>query len=129
MRYLSEEEFLLSSRFLFLSMAILVIKQDISNIQKGSLLKIKEPYIELLQKMEYEATVERRNLRSQMAKMQLQVVSLDKNDSFSSFLFLCKGREEKRNYFNPAIRKKVENILHDLMKRASSSDHEVSTTS
>lgn len=129
MRYLSEEEFLLSSRFLFLSMAILVIKQDISNIQKGSLLKIKEPYIELLQKMEYEATVERRNLRNQMAKKQLQVVSLDKNDSFSSFLFLCKGREEKRNYFNPAIRKKVENILHDLMQRASSSDQVASTTS
>ncbi len=41
-----------------------------------------------------------------------------KNDSFSSYLFLCNGREEKRNYFNPAIRKKVKTIMQELMDKA-----------
>lgn len=117
MRYLSEEEFELASRFLFLSMAILVVRQDINHIQKGTF-KIKEPYIELLDKMEYEAKAEQKHLKEKMEEQQIQVVSLNKNDSFSSFLFLCQGKEEKRNYFNPAVRKKVEAILQDLMFKA-----------
>ncbi|WP_186579104.1 hypothetical protein [Aquibacillus kalidii] len=118
MRYLSEKELNIASRFLFLSMAILVIKQDLQNIEKGTILKIKEPYIELLNKMEADATNERKRLRKQMRNLQLQVTQLNKNDAFSSYLFICKGREEKRNYFNPAIRKKVELILDELMHKA-----------
>ncbi len=117
LRYLSDEELKLGSRFLFLSMAMVVIQQDIQHIQKGSF-KIKEPYMELLEKMAFEATNERKKLRQDMQKRNLKVVTLHKNDSFSSFLFLCQGREEKRNYFNPAIRKKVEAIVQELMHKA-----------
>ncbi|WP_164669546.1 hypothetical protein [Virgibacillus doumboii] len=117
MRYLNDEELQLASRFLFLSMAMVVIQQDIQHIQKGAF-KIKEPYTELLEKMYSEATHERRKLRKMMEDEKLKVVTLNSNDSFSSYLFLCKGREEQRNYFNPAIRKKVETILHELMQKA-----------
>lgn len=117
MRCLNEEELRLASRFLFLSMAMVVIQQDIQHIQNGSF-KIKEPYMDLLEKMNMEAANERRQLRKDMQKHKLKVVTLNKNDSFSSFLFLCNGREEKRNYFNPAIRKKVEVILQELMQKA-----------
>ncbi|CDQ40685.1 MULTISPECIES: hypothetical protein [Virgibacillus] len=121
MRYLNEEEFTIASRFLFLSMAMVVIQQDIQHIQNGGF-KIKEPYMELLKKMETEALNERRSLRKTMQTMQLKVVTLEKNDSFSSYLFLCRGREEKRNYFNPAIRKKVQLIIRELMRKTLQSD-------
>ncbi|WP_053220404.1 hypothetical protein [Virgibacillus senegalensis] len=127
MRYLSEEQLSVASRFLFLSMAIVVIQKDLQNIQTGSF-KIKEPFTDLLEKMEQEAVAERRQLRSRMAKEKLQVVSLNKNDSFSSFLFICQGREEKRNYFNPAIRKKVENILRELIQKAQQQYQHYSST-
>ncbi|SDJ88093.1 hypothetical protein [Sediminibacillus albus] len=127
MRYLSEEELALASRFLFLSMAILVIQKDTEALHKSTF-KIKEPFADLLGKMEHEAVSERRQLRGRMAKKQLQVVSLNKNDSFSSFLFICKGREEKRNYFNPAIRKKVENILRELIQKAQQPHQHYSST-
>ncbi|WP_188455247.1 hypothetical protein [Virgibacillus oceani] len=117
MRYLSDEELKIGSRFLFLSMAMVVIQQDIQHIQKGAF-KIKEPYMELLEKMISQAANERKKLRQNMQKKNIKVVTLHKNDSFSSFLFLCQGREEKRNYFNPAIRKKVEAIVQELMYRA-----------
>lgn len=116
MRYLQSDELQIATRFLFLSMAIVVIQQDIKHVQKGAF-KIKEPYIHMLEKMISEATEERRKLRQSMERKQLKVVTLHKNDSFSSFLFLCKGREEKRNYFNPAIRKKVEAIVQELMRK------------
>ncbi|MBC5636656.1 hypothetical protein H8S33_07435 [Ornithinibacillus sp. BX22] len=117
MRYLTDEELKIASRFLFLSMAIVVIQQDIQHIQKGAF-KIKEPYIQLLEKMNANALDERRQLRRKMEAKKLQVMLINKNDSFSSYLFLCRGKEEKRNYFNPAIRKKVEEIVQDIMLKA-----------
>ncbi|WP_226576817.1 hypothetical protein [Halobacillus litoralis] len=117
MRYLQQKELDLASRYLFLSMAITVIRQDRKHMEQGKF-KIKEPYMELLGKMELEARKERKELRKQMDHMKLQVVESGRNDSFTSFLFLAHGYEEKRNYFNPAIRKKVENILFELMKKS-----------
>lgn len=116
MRYLSDEELEVAARFLFLSMALIVIQQDIHTIEAGSF-KIKEPYIELLGRMTTEATNERSKLRSVMKKKDIKVVPLNQNDSFSSYLFICQGREEKRNYFNPAIRKKVKTIMEELMHK------------
>ncbi|RFA35259.1 hypothetical protein CAI16_09135 [Virgibacillus dokdonensis] len=120
MRYLNEDELTLASRFLFLSMTILVIQQDIYFLQTGSFkaFKIKESYLEVLTRMEQLAFQERKNLRKTMQKKRIQVVKLEKNDSFSSYLFICRGREEKRNYFNPAIRKKVKLIFEELMKKS-----------
>lgn len=114
MRYLTDEELRIATRFLFLSMAIVVIQQDIQHIQKGAF-KIKEPYIQLLEKMNANALSERRQLRTEMENKKLRVMLINKNDSFSSYLFLCRGKEEKRNYFNPAIRKKVEEIVQEIM--------------
>lgn len=116
MRYLTDEELNLASRFLFLSMALIVIKQDIEQIKNGTF-KIKKPYLELLEKMNSTAILERRQLRKEMKDKSMQVVLLNKNDSFSSYLFTCKGREERRNYFNPAIRKKVEVIIQELIHK------------
>ncbi|WP_106498073.1 hypothetical protein [Lentibacillus sp. Marseille-P4043] len=116
MRYLNDEELEVASRFLFLSMAIIVIQQDVQHIQTGSF-KIKEPYLKLLEKMTTEATNERRKLRNEMTKKNISIVTLNHNDSFSSYLFVCQGREEQRNYFNPAIRKKVEGIIQELMHK------------
>ncbi|KHE67122.1 hypothetical protein, partial [Halobacillus sp. BBL2006] len=117
MRYLKQKELDLASRYLFLSMAIAVIRQDRKHFEQGKF-KIKEPYMELLGKMELEAREERKQLRYQMDRQKLQVVESGRNDSFTSFLFLAHGYEEKRNYFNPAIRKKVELILSELMRKS-----------
>lgn len=114
MRFLTEEEYSIASRFLFLSMAIVVIRQDIQHVENGPF-KIKMPYLTLLKKMEALALDERRKLRVEMKKQTIEVISLNKNDSFSSFLFLCQGREEKRNFFNPSIRKKVEAIIQEFL--------------
>lgn len=116
MRYLHAEELQIASRFLFLSMAITVMEQDMHYIEAGSF-KIKEPYLDLLQTMTSEAMNERRKLRKMMYDRDLKVIRLNKSDLFTSFLFTCQGREEERTYFNPAIRNKVKNIIIELMKK------------
>lgn len=117
MRYLTEEEFNLTSRFLFLSMAIIVLEKDFQHIKNGAF-KIKEPYLKLLRQMEQLAKNERRRLRLEMRKGKMDVVFIQKNDTFSTYLFIARGYEEERRYFNPAVRKKVENIYQELMIEA-----------
>lgn len=117
MRYLNKQELQIASRFLFLSMTIIVLRQDINHIQNGSF-KIKDPYITLLEHMLTIALNERKNLRKQMKERQMQVLLTRQNDAFSSYLFICQGKEEERHYFNPVIRKKVEYIIQELMLKA-----------
>ncbi|MFC7063554.1 hypothetical protein [Halobacillus seohaensis] len=117
MRHLKQKELEIASRYLFLSMAITVIRQDRKHFERGNF-KIKEPYMELLGMMELEGREERKSLKYQMDTHKLQVIESGRNDSFTSFLFLAHGYEEKRNYFNPAIRKKVKTILFELMKKS-----------
>lgn len=117
MRYLQDDESRVMIRFLFLSMAMVVIEQDMEHVETGSF-KIKEPYRQLLKEMLLIASGERKQLRKIMLQKKMQVVRLHKNDSFTTYLFVCKGMEEKRNFFNPAIRKKVEEILQELMHKA-----------
>lgn len=117
MRYLSKQELQIASRFLFLSMAIIVLRQDINHIRNGPF-KIKDPYITLLEHMLTVALNERKILRKQMRNQHMQVLLTSRNDSFSSYLFICHGREEQRHYFNPVIRKKVEHIIKQLMFKA-----------
>ncbi|KGP72126.1 hypothetical protein [Pontibacillus yanchengensis] len=122
MRYLKEEDRELASRYLFLSMALIVIAQDIHTIENGTF-KIKEPYLELLRKMEHKGKAERKYLKEVMKNKKLDVIYLNKNESFSSYLFTCNGYEEKRNYFNPAIRKNVETIIYELMRKGMQANH------
>lgn len=107
----------LASRFLFLSMTIVVIEQDIRFIEQGPF-KIKTPYLDLLMKMNSIALNERKELQKIMKSKNIQVIKHNQNKTFSSFLFLCQGREEIRNYFNPAIRKKVEKIIQELIRKS-----------
>lgn len=120
MRFLTEEEYMITSRFLFLSMAIITIRQDIKHVEQGTF-KIKDPYTNQLHIIESQSLAERKELRREMKKQEMDVITLHKNDSFSSFLFLCQGREEKRNFFNPAMRKKVEAIIQEQLFKVSMS--------
>lgn len=116
MRYLSEQEMDIATRFLFLSMAVTVMEQDIRFVENGRF-KIKEPYIEVLEMLIARAKAERKSLRKTMQDRKIRISTLNKNDSFTSYLFIAGRKEEQRNYFNPAIRKHVENIIRELIAR------------
>jgi|SRR5699024_2633803 len=115
MRYLAEEELQIASKFVFLSMAITVLEQDLSYIKQGSF-KIKEPYIHLIERMIFTAFENRKKLRKDMYDRDLTVSRTRKDDLFTTYLFICKRREEERTYFNPVIRKNVKEIILDLLE-------------
>lgn len=125
MRYLSKEEIAITTRFLFISMAIIVIEQDLRHMEDGPF-KIKEPYVQLLHQMNLAAQRERKQLRKQMSEKNLQVIRGERTRFFSTFILIAEQKQEEKSYFNPAIRKHVEMILRELMQVASHSS-EVST--
>lgn len=114
MRFINEDDYQVAARFLFLSMAMIVIDLDMQNIQRGKF-KIKEPYLKLLHTMAKCATEERKKLQRTMKEKQIQVIRLDQKESFTTYQIICRGREEIKKFFNPVIRKKVELILEELM--------------
>lgn len=115
MSYLTDDELQLASRFLFLSMTIIVIEKDLKTVHNGPF-KLKRPYIEILERMHTKALAERRQLRQKMNQSQIKVTLLQKDELFSTFLFVGKTKEEQRNYFNPSIKKRVQSIFWDLLR-------------
>lgn len=113
MNLLEDKE--IAVRFLFLGMVKIVIQKDIRNIQAGPF-KIKEPYIELLEKIYFVATNERRKFKKVMWDRKIQVISLGKDGSYSRFKLIYRGREELQTYHNNMIRKHVKGILEELMR-------------
>ncbi|QGH35118.1 hypothetical protein GI584_14165 [Gracilibacillus salitolerans] len=116
MRYITDEEFKIASSYLFLSMAIEVIQKDLHTLRNNSIFKINEPYIKMLESVEKKAIEERREFKQQMHMNKLSVLLTDKSDQFTEYTYYSKRKEEKRRYFNPAIRKKVLVILEELFK-------------
>ncbi|GAE93018.1 hypothetical protein JCM21714_2048 [Gracilibacillus boraciitolerans JCM 21714] len=117
MRNITDEEFKIASRYLFLSMAIEVIQKDLNTLRNNSIFKINEPYIKLLEVAERKAIEERKKLKQQMHINQLKVLLTDRSEGgFTEYTYYAKRKEEKRRYFNPAIRKKVLLILRDLLR-------------
>lgn len=117
MRYIDARDLKVASRFVFLSMAIRVLEQDLTYIKNGSF-KIKEPYVELVEAMISSALEERRNLRKKMFDRDLRVTRLRQDDLFTTYLFICERKEEERTYFNPVIRKNVKEIMIDHLRSA-----------
>lgn len=119
MRYLNKEEIDIATRFLFLSMAITVIQQDLQHLEDGAF-KIKRPYRQLLQIMDSLALKERKQLKRRMYQKKMQVIHGDRTRFFSTFIFIAQQKQEEKSYFNPAIRNHVEAILRELIQESSS---------
>jgi hypothetical protein len=107
----------IATRFLFLGMAKSVIQLDLKSMQEGPF-KIKEPYIDLLEKMYSVATNERRKLKKAMWDRKISVVTLEKDGIFSKYKLFYNGREELKTYHNNIIRRNVKEILEELMNRS-----------
>src|SRR5690625_221982 len=94
-------------RYLFLDMAMILIKKDIQNIENGPF-KIKEPYISLLEQMHTVATDERRKLKKIMYDNKVSVHKLGSENGYTTYKFIHDGIHKQYNYNNQVIKLNVE---------------------
>ncbi|GAB2560847.1 hypothetical protein [Gracilibacillus alcaliphilus] len=116
MRYLSDEEYKIASRYLFLSMVIKVLEYDLKQIHKSHIFRINEPFINLLESSIQMAKEERQVLKIKMLDHKLKVVRSGQRGDFTVYTFILGNQEEQRSYYNPAIRKKVRGIIEELFE-------------
>lgn len=116
MSYIIKEQEI-AIRYLFLGMAKSVIQLDINNIQTGPF-KIKDPYIDLLEKMHSVATNERRDLKKIMWDGRISIIFIEKDGRYSKYKLIYNGREALKTYHNNVIWKNVKEILGELMQKS-----------
>ncbi|MGP4040209.1 hypothetical protein ACTWP4_10040 [Gracilibacillus sp. D59] len=113
MRNITDEEFKIACRYLFLSMAIEVIQKDQTTLRNNNIFKISEPYIAFLEPVIRKAVEEIRELKQLTHVNNLKVLQTDRSEQFTEYTFYAKRKEKKRNHFNAAIRKKVLVIIEE----------------
>ncbi|UOQ48115.1 hypothetical protein MUN88_19020 [Gracilibacillus caseinilyticus] len=99
MRYLSNEEFQLGSRYLFLSLAIQVIQKNLEKLRNQSIFKLNEPYVMLLESIEKKAIEERRQSKIRISQEKIDVLETNQTDTFTEYTYFCKGKAEKKKLF------------------------------
>jgi threonine synthase len=123
MEHLQEKQYTVLSHYIFLSFTIDTLEVERRKLSRTSDIKLSETFIMLIDAMLACAKKQRRSLKETMHKEQLFIQPLGSNDVFTSFLFILDKKEERRDFFNPAIRKKVEAILIELKREAQTNYH------
>lgn len=102
---------------IYLPMLLTILNRDLQVI-KISNLKLKQPYIELLENAMKIVQSELRKTKNYMYKHTMKIQEVNRDEAFTMFLFIYNGYEEYHNYFNPRLRNKVQELLeHYLYKR------------
>jgi hypothetical protein len=102
---------------MYLPMVMTVFERDRIVFEKSPF-KLKQPYLNLLEESIKVVQRDLKTARDYMRKNKMKVEEINRDDTFTMFMFLYKGYEEQHNYFNPRIRNKVQELLeYYLYKR------------
>ncbi|GAA0314263.1 hypothetical protein GCM10008967_00970 [Bacillus carboniphilus] len=105
---------------IYLPMVLTVLDRDLIAIQKSSI-KLKRPYEEFVEEVMKRVQLDLREVKKYLRQENMSVQETNRDESFTTFLFLYKGYEEYHNYFNPRIRNKVQELITSyFLKNATS---------
>lgn len=95
---------------IYLPMVLTVLNRDIKSVNTSTI-KLKEPYLHLIEETMKVVQKELSEIKRYMSKNKMKVYQSNQDEAFTMFTFLYKGYEEHHNYFNPRIRNKVQELL------------------
>lgn len=101
---------------IYLPMVLTVLNRDLKSVN-ASTIKLKGPYLLLIEETMKEVQKELSDIKRYMSKNQIKVYQSNHDEAFTMFTFLYKGYEENHNYFNPRIRNKVQELLEYYLIR------------
>lgn len=124
MTRLSKEQINLFEQAIYLPLLLIVLERDTSII-KDSGIKLKEPYLTLIDQVMRKIQLQLKQIKADMKQQQMKLHKLKQDESFTMYAFLFNGYEEHHNYFNPRIRNKVNELLmHYILKMEGASTSE-----
>jgi len=105
----------IACRRLYLDNALIVLERDLKEFSTGPF-KIKEPYIELIERAITEEAEERRQLKKEFLQRKMKIELEEQSEAFTKYVFYVGRRSESRNYFKPKVQQHVRNKVKDLLK-------------
>lgn len=117
MTRIPEEERDMLEKAIYLPMVLTILNKDM-DIVNQSPFKLKQPYLNLIEKTMKMVHGELAEVKKYLKQHQLKVYELKRDEAFTMYTFLYKGYEEHHNYFNPRIRNKVQELLEFYLKNA-----------
>ncbi|MFS0780110.1 hypothetical protein [Bacillus sp. 1P06AnD] len=103
---------------IYLPMVITILERDRKVIDKSHL-KLKKPYLELVDCTIKEVYKDIKKTRDYLRKNKIKVFKQQSDEAFTMYTFIYKGYEEHHNYFNPRLRNKCEELLTYYLKSPS----------
>lgn len=110
MTRIPEEDRDMLEKAIYLPMVLTILNRDLM-VFNQSPFKLKQPYLNLVEKTMKTIQGELSKVKQYMKKNNLKVYESKRDEAFTMYTFLYKGYEEHHNYFNPRIRNKVQELL------------------
>lgn len=109
-----DEDRLIFEQSLFLPMALTLFERDLHIIERAPF-KLKQPYIRCIEQSMNHLQRDLAIVKQEMKKKKMKAQEMQRDDTFTSFLFVYKGYEEHHNYFNPRIKHYVQEIMEKYL--------------
>ncbi|MGG0719172.1 hypothetical protein ABE096_16470 [Robertmurraya massiliosenegalensis] len=110
MTRIPEEDRDIIEKAIYLPMVLTILNRDLTIVNQTPF-KLKQPYLNLIEKSMKTIQTELAQVKKYMKQNNLKVFELKRDEAFTMYTFLYKGYEEQHNYFNPRIRNKVQELL------------------
>jgi hypothetical protein len=110
MTRLTSQQIQLFEQAIYLPLLLIVLERD-TTIIEASTIKLKEPYIILIDEVMKKIQIELKLVKKEMKQQNMKLHKLKQDEAFTMYAFLFNGYEEHHNYFNPRIRNKVNDLL------------------
>ncbi len=96
---------------LYLPIMLTLIEVD-KKVLATSTLKIKEPYLLLLEQVSRTAHHQLYQIKKAMTKNRMKVIEMERDELFTTYAFIVRGYETRHRYFNYHIKNKVQEMLN-----------------
>lgn len=116
MTRIPEEDRDIIEKAIYLPMVLTILNRDLVVINQSAF-KLKQPYLNLIEKAMKTIQTELLHVKQYMKKNNVKVFELKRDEAFTMYTFLYKGYEEHHNYFNPRIRNKVQELMEFYFNR------------
>jgi hypothetical protein len=94
---------------MYLSMLLSVLECGRLTIEQAPF-KLNQPYVNLVEETIKSALKDLKEVKNLLKTGNMRIKKVGQDNDFTMFLFIYKGYEDQHNYFNPRIRKKVNEL-------------------
>ena len=110
MALIPEEALPYFENMIYLPMILIVLERDRQEFDKGSF-KLKRPYVKIVEEALTIARKELKETSIYLRRNNMKVIRGKMDNTFTEYLFLYGGYEERRRYLNVRLRNRTEELI------------------